>query len=178
MKGLIFTEFLDLVEEKFGAEVSDNIIENSNLPHGGAYTSVGTYPHEEIVALVVNLSKETKIDVPTLLDVFGEHIFGRFATGYSYMFEGIDDAFTFLEKIQNQIHVEVLKLYPEAQLPFIEVASKSDTEMVLIYSSERSMADLALGLIKGCLKHFDEEASVTSENIHEDKSKVKFIVTK
>ncbi len=31
MKGVIFTEFLSLVEEKFGLELSDQIIESSEL---------------------------------------------------------------------------------------------------------------------------------------------------
>ncbi len=31
MKGIVFTEFLELVEHKFGLEVVDEIIEKSNL---------------------------------------------------------------------------------------------------------------------------------------------------
>ena len=51
MKGIVFTEFLDLVEAKFGYEVVDHIIQESKLPNEGAYTGVGTYPHGEMVAL-------------------------------------------------------------------------------------------------------------------------------
>jgi len=31
MKGIVFTEFLELVEDKFGLEMVDNIIESSDL---------------------------------------------------------------------------------------------------------------------------------------------------
>ena len=53
MKGIVFSEFMDLVEEKFGWETIDELIESTNLPSGGSYTAVGTYPHSEIVSLVV-----------------------------------------------------------------------------------------------------------------------------
>ena len=32
MKGIVFTEFLDLVEDKFGLEMVDKIISQSNFP--------------------------------------------------------------------------------------------------------------------------------------------------
>ena len=54
MKGIVFTEFLDMVEERFGYEVVDQIISESKLSTDGIYTSVGTYPHSEIVKLLMN----------------------------------------------------------------------------------------------------------------------------
>ena len=49
MKGMIFTEFLDMVEERFGLAVADRIIEAGGSSTGGAYTAVGTYDHREMV---------------------------------------------------------------------------------------------------------------------------------
>ena len=40
MKGIVFTEFLEMVEEKFDLETLDKIIINSKLPSEGVYTSV------------------------------------------------------------------------------------------------------------------------------------------
>jgi hypothetical protein len=57
MKGLVFREFIDLVETKFGDDIVDEIIEAADLPSGGAYPAVGTYPHSEMVSLVVELSR-------------------------------------------------------------------------------------------------------------------------
>ena len=41
MKGIIFTEFLDLVEEKFGLAMVDKIIKQSQLESKGIYKSIG-----------------------------------------------------------------------------------------------------------------------------------------
>ncbi|MBA1333177.1 heme transporter CcmB, partial [Candidatus Endoriftia persephone str. Guaymas] len=43
MKGIVFSKFIEFVEERFSPEMADDIIESSDLPSGGAYTSVGTY---------------------------------------------------------------------------------------------------------------------------------------
>ena len=82
MKGVVFTEFLDMVEQRFSPDMVDDIIEDANLPSGGAYTAVGTYPHDEMVALVVALSARSGAAVPDLLRAFGEYLFGRFVQGY------------------------------------------------------------------------------------------------
>ena len=40
MKGMIFTEFLEMVEAKFSADMVDDIIADSDLPHGGQWHSL------------------------------------------------------------------------------------------------------------------------------------------
>ena len=49
MKGMIFTEFFELVDDRFSFETSERLIEMSHLPSEGIYTSVGTYDHQEMV---------------------------------------------------------------------------------------------------------------------------------
>lgn len=178
MKGMVFTEFLEMVEDKFGLEVADRIINDSHLPSRGVYTAVGTYPHSEMYTLVGNLSKVSGISVPDLLKVYGEHLFTRFAVGYARFFEGINSTFDFLSQIENYIHVEVLKLYPDAELPRFEVSSHTPEKLELIYTSERKLSDFAFGLISGCLKHFREEDRITlnMKMLKEDGSVVMFIL--
>ncbi|MEL7340130.1 MAG: heme NO-binding domain-containing protein, partial [Bacteroidota bacterium] len=55
MKGIVFTEFLEMVEDTFGFETADNIVSQAELPSGGVYTAVGTYPALEMVSLVGKL---------------------------------------------------------------------------------------------------------------------------
>ena len=154
MKGVVFTELLEMVEARFSADMVDDIIDDANLPSGGVYTAVGTYPHEEIVALVVALSQRSGLAVRDLLLVFGEHLFGRFVVGYPSFFTTADDAFVFLSGIEDIIHTEVRKLYPDAQLPKFDIEQHNDTQLVLLYDSRRHFEDLAEGLMRGCIAHF------------------------
>jgi hypothetical protein len=108
MKGVVFTEFMDMVEQRFSSEMLDDIVEDAKLPSGGVYTAVGTYPHGEMVELVSALSARSGAAVPDLLRTFGEYLFGRFVKGYPAFFKGHDDAFTFLAGIEDVIHAEGL----------------------------------------------------------------------
>jgi hypothetical protein len=178
MKGMVFTEFLEMVEDKFGFDTADDIIETSKdkLSTEGIYTAVGTYPHTEIITLVTNLSTVTKISVPKLVHVFGEHLLNQFAKHYSGFFESANTTFDFLKSIDNHIHVEVLKLYPDAELPRFSCFHPNDdtAKLTMIYTSERGMSDLASGLIEGSIKYYNENITYEKELMTEDGKQVKF----
>lgn len=160
MKGMVFTEFMDMVEDKFSEDMLDTIIEEADLPNDGAYTAVGTYDHAEIVRMVQSLSSHTELPIPTLLEVFGEHLFSRFADLYPRFFEGITSSKQFLAGVDNYIHVEVYKLYPDAELPKFDINEHDNGDLEMVYRSSRHFQDLAIGLIKGCLAHFKDEAQL------------------
>jgi len=178
MKGIVFTEFIEMVEEKFGYEVTENMISNANLPSNGAYTAVGTYDHSEMYSLIGELHRSTEIPVPDLMHTYGLHLFGALAKAYAPMLSGLSSAFEMLQSVDRYIHVEVRKLYPDAELPHFEIKDVDEKRMVMIYSSERRMSDVASGLIEGCLAHYKESATIHKELITEDGSKVKFEIVK
>jgi len=178
MKGIIFCEFLEMVEEKFGYEVVDGIINESNLESQGVYTAVGTYPHTEIFLLVEKLSKKVGIPINELFFYYGKHVFGVFEKGYKEMIIRYSDAFSFLSRIEDTIHVEVLKLYPKAELPTIHITNRTSEKLEMVYTSQRRMYDFAEGLLVGCMEYFKEEAKVTKEFVTKDRSKVLFIIEK
>lgn len=178
MKGIVFTEFLEMVEDQFGFTTADQIVTNADLPSGGVYTAVGTYSHTEMVNLVINLSKETELAVPDLLKAFGKHLFGRFAEGYGHFFEGVHSTFEFLSRIENYIHIEVRKLYPDAELPSFDTTLLSEKHLQMIYRSERGFADFAEGLILGCIQHFGESMEIQRENLDPKMREVKFLIIK
>ncbi|MGB1091460.1 MAG: heme NO-binding domain-containing protein, partial [Oceanobacter sp.] len=78
MLGMIFTELVELVEDKFSPELADEILTEANFAHGGSYTSVGYYDHEEIVRLVTLLSEKTGVPAGDLIVEFGKHLFASF----------------------------------------------------------------------------------------------------
>lgn len=178
MKGIIFREFLEMVEDKFGYEMVDTIIENSNLKRRGIYTSVGTYPHEEIFALVRELSKLSSIEIPELLLIYGEHVFTVFVKSYGKLIKGHKNAFDFLSRVDDTIHVEVLKLYPEAELPSVLVQKRRPNEIQLLYRSQRKLGSFAEGLLIGCFNHFNEKVMITKELTKADGSEILFKIKK
>ena len=178
MKGIVFTEFLDMVEKAYGYDVVDYIIESSDLPSSGIYTAVGTYSHTEIVQLLTNLSEKVKVDPAKLLKIFGRYIFDTFLVSYPQFFERMNGPFEFLESIDKHIHVEVRKLYPDATLPRFTTEMNEGPQMTMIYYSERKMADFAEGLIEKSFEHFKEQCRITSRSLEADGTVVEFTIQK
>lgn len=179
MLGVVFTEFVEMVEDSFGEEVADEMLEMSKLASGGVYTAVGTYSYQEISELTSYLSERTGIAVNDLVQTFGKHLAKRFATRYSAFFEDVDDPFDFLESIDGHIHKEVLKLYPKASLPSFTSGREGEDRLILEYSSPRPFGVLAHGLIEGSLAMFECEATIDVEDFSEPgRSHVIFTITK
>lgn len=176
MKGMVFTEFLEMVEDKFGFETADIIVEKSDLASGGAYTSVGTYDHAEMVSLVSALSQETNVPVPNLLNAYGKHLFGQFANGYQRFFSNVTNSFDFMGNIEDYIHVEVRKLYPDAELPRFDIDRQDENTLKLNYFSERGLADFAQGLIEGCVAHYNEKVTIFRTDIKPDGTQTEFLL--
>lgn len=160
MKGIVFTEFCDLVEEQSGLFVLDRMLESSSLASGGAFTSVGTYDHAELFTLVTFYAAETGTDPTTLLREFGRRLFHRLAATYPLFLEGTSDPLRFLTQVHGTIHAEVAKLYPESELPRFTSRYLDDSCLEFVYDSPRGLADLAQGLIAGCSEHFDAGLTV------------------
>ncbi len=175
MKGVVFTEFLEMVESKFSADMVDDIIDASELPSEGAYTSIGTYDHKEMVQLVSALSQRTELEVPLLLKTFGVHLFGRFVLGFPTMFEGRNNAYEFMENVEGCVHVEVRKLYADAELPTFETKRNDDGSLEMVYTSVRGLADFAEGLITGCIAHYGGGFTVSREDL-DGPQKARFIL--
>lgn len=178
MKGIVFTEFLELVESKFGLEMVDKIITQSKLESEGAYTSIGTYRFSEMLQLLGNLSNNTGISTDNLLLVYGEHFFGVIEKSYPGLLNTYKDPIEMLASIENHIHMEVRKIYPKAELPTFIIEEKTESSLILIYKSSRAMHHFGLGLMNKTFEYFNSTATIVLERIKKDGSEVKFIINK
>lgn len=174
MKGIIFTEFLEMVETRFGLEVVDSIIDNSDLPSEGIYTSVGTYDFNEMISLITNLGNEVKVPVNDLIYAFGLYLFSSLLRAHPEVVESYKSPIGLLYSIEDHIHVHVKKLYPDSELPTFKILEKTDSSLSMIYSSSRGLYRLAHGLMEKTFEHFNGSAQITYELLKEDGTEVKF----
>lgn len=176
MKGIVFTEFLELVEQKFGLGMVDTIIEESELESNGVYTSVGTYSFTEMLQLLTNLNKHTGIAIDDLLELYAEHFFEVIKRSYGQFLVMYTNPIEMLASIESHIHREVRKIYPDAELPEFEIVEKTNNTLVMIYKSGRAMHHFGLGLMRKTFDHFNAEATIVAERIKEDGTEVKFVI--
>ncbi len=177
MKGIIFAEFLEMVEEKFGLETVDAIIDASNLESGGAYTTVGTYDFNEMVSLLQNLNARVQIPINELIYAFGHYLFNSLKKAHPEVIDSYTSPIGLLYSIEDHIHVHVKKLYPDAELPTFKILKKTNNSLSMIYVSSRGLYRLAHGLIEKTFEHFNKSAKVVYELLKEDGTEVKFEIT-
>ena len=160
MKGILFTELIDFIERHSDIETAESIIQTADIESLEAYTSVGNYPHQEVLQLVNAATSILNIPQMDLMRLFGQELFSRLYESHPDFFEeAVNDAPAFLARVESHIHSEVMKLYPESKPPSVRV-SESDGCLLVKYDSHRPLAIVALGLVEGCFEYFDHPVQI------------------
>jgi hypothetical protein len=124
------------------------------------YTAGGTYPVEELFGIVGSLSRQTGLSPAQLQFAYGRHLFGRLISLYPVFAEGKATPLDFIASVDDVIHVEVRKLYPDAELPRFIVESRDPDRLVMLYQSTRKMEEFGHGLIMGCSDFYKKPLKV------------------
>lgn len=177
MKGVIFSELVRWVEESFSPAVADRMISGAQLPNDGSYTKVGSYPHEQALAMIGQLVEITGQPVRDLADAYGYWLAPRFAELYPQFFGGYSDAISFLQAIDGIHQKEVTKLYPDARTPSV-IAHVEGRDLVVSYASHRPFAEVAHGLIRGYIDYFGDNLEIVRDEDTAGPHAARFIVRK
>ncbi len=175
MKGVIFSGFLDMLEEEYDYATVNQVIDLSQIPGEGVYTSSGNYPHGELLQMVETLSALKGLNQEEILMRFGHFLFHRFTHDHKAWLEKIEHPFALFEALDSHIHREVRKIHPEAQPPTFQVLRQDERSMELEYFSRRRMEYFALGLIEASMLHYGYPAEVSLKVIGDET--VRFKVT-
>lgn len=160
MKGIVFTELLEMAETVVGEEAVDAMLDRLDLASGGVYTAVGNYPCAELFQIVSALSDVTGQPDGDLQRQFGVWMHRRFVDSYPEFFEDKASALEMLDAIETEVHVEVRKLYPDAELPEFRTCRHGADHLQMTYRSERPLVAFCHGLVEACIGHFGQPASI------------------
>lgn len=166
MKGIVFNLLSEMVEENFGIEVWDALLQETGLD--GVYVSTESYPDEDVFALVGAASEKSGIPANDLVKAFGKYMFPHFFQQNPEFFLPDMTLKEFLLSVDRVIHVEVRKLHPDASLPQFEYEDEHDKELTMMYSSPRKLCMLAEGLIDGAAVHFGTEYTLSHNECMHD----------
>ena len=161
MKGVVFDILRDMVEENYGLEGWQAILDKSGS--NGLYISTQTYEDAELMGLVATASDVTGISISDLVFSFGEYMVPSFYKRYPAFFDNAESFIKFLVSVDQIIHVEVRKLFPDAGLPTFDYDDENANHLTMIYKSPRKLCRLAEGLIAGSAKHFNEQYTLNHD---------------
>lgn len=175
MKGIIFNLLEEVVTEHHGDAVWDDLLQAADSD--GVFTSLGSYPDAELVALVEAASELTGTPVRTLLHWFGFQALPKLALRYPAFFDAARDARSLILSVNTIIHPEVRKLYSGASCPHFHFVESPGT-LSLGYASPRKLCDLARGFVEGVAAHYNETITLEQPRcMHDGAAACQLVVT-
>jgi len=162
MKGVVFNLLEEVVTRSRGADTWDELLDDAGVT--GSYTSLGSYPDENLGKLVMAAAKAMAMKPEDVLRWFGREAMPVLAQRYPVFFAGHASTRPFVLSINDIIHPEVRKVYPGADVPVFDFRDGEDGALLMGYQSARKLCALAQGFIEGAAAHYREH--VTFEHIH------------
>lgn len=158
MKGVIFNLLERVVADKYSEETWEDLLDATGL--SGAYTSLGSYPDEEIEKLVGAAATALNLPPSEVLRWFGRNAMPLLATAYPAFFTPHKNTLSFVKSVNAIIHPEVRKLYAGAGCPHFHFEDREDGTLLMGYNSPRKLCALAQGFIEGAGDHFGQKMQV------------------
>ncbi|MBB64865.1 MAG: hypothetical protein CMO81_07345 [Waddliaceae bacterium] len=179
MKGTIFNYLEEFVSKNHGEDSWISLIENTELETEDAiFVGPGNYPDKDLFALAQTASEMLKTPIEDILHSFGYFVLEKFSVDFPIFFEKVSSAKDFLSSIHCVIHVEVKKLYPDAETPDFEYETPGNDELVMSYYSSRKLCIFLRGLLDGVADYFKEKIDyIETQCMHQGGDHCKFHLT-
>lgn len=161
MYGLVNRAIEQLVVSLKGEDAWHRVCQAARWSDEG-FVAMQTYDDDVTYRLVEAVSQELALPPNQVLKAFGEYwILYTADEGYGDMLAMCgDDLRTFLHGM-NHMHARIEVTMPNIRPPNFHVEELSDTEIELIYESERmGLAPMVEGLILGLAKRFKQEIEI------------------
>ncbi len=158
MKGIIFNLAEEAVCRSHGEDTWDQILDGAGL--SGSYTSLGSYPDEDLFAILAEAGRLLGSDPQTMLREVAEGAMPLLAKRYPDFFDAHQDTCSFALTLNDIIHPEVRKLYPGARVPMFSYDRLGPNTLIMGYSSERRLCLLAEGFVTGAARHYGQQVVI------------------
>ena len=154
MKGIIFNLLEEVVSNAYGEDTWDELLVAADVD--GVYTSLGSYPDENIQTLVAAAASKLDLTPFAVLRWFGQQAMPLLFARYPEFFRAQISTRPFLLSVNSIIHPEVLKIYPGASVPMFEFRDDPDGGLLMGYRSQRRLCAMLQGFAEGAGTHFGE----------------------
>jgi len=146
------------VSREHGEDAWDALVDAAEVD--GVYTSLGSYPDEELGRLVAAASAHLGAPADDVTRWFGRSTMPLFAERYGDLFGAHGSTRSFVLALNDVIHPEVRKLYPGAATPAFAFDTGSPTTLLMEYRSARRLCAFAERLLHGAADHYGERLAI------------------
>jgi guanylate cyclase soluble subunit beta len=164
MYGLINKALKDMVTDRFGNEVWQQILDESGVPQD-AFLTMRSYDDEITYSLVAASSKVLNAPAEACLEMFGQYWVLVTATeSYGMLMDAAgENLIEFLENL-NQLHDRITTTFLNYLPPTFHLEPVSDNLYEIHYISQRQGLDaFVVGLLQGLATRFETKLELLSQ---------------
>jgi predicted hydrocarbon binding protein len=166
MHGTMFVHLRKYTEEQFGAAAWGELLIATGLGPR-VYLPIRSYPDAEMVAIVNAASKTARLEVPRLLESFGEYVAPHLLAMYRHLLAPTWRTLDVLLHVEETAHRAVRLEQHGAAPPYLAARRIDEQAIEISYTSARRLCFIAKGIIRGLSHHFREKVSISeSECMH------------
>ena len=160
MKGIINKGIQDLVEEQFGADAWEKILEMAGCKE--LFFAISRdYPFESTINLVRAVSEYSGMPMEQVMEEYGRYIVPRtLKENYPTYFTLCGNSSREFLLNMDRVHESVTRSIHGANPPRFDFDELPDGKILMHYRSNRKLCDLLKGLIKGVGDCFGQELHV------------------
>lgn len=124
------------------------------------YEMHSNYPVSEMSSIITAAANYTGFSKDDLYEKFGEYLVPDLLTIFKTHLNPAWKTFELLENTELVMHKAVRKQEHKANPPILNVSRVHDKLLIIDYYSKRKMANLAVGIIKGIARFYNESEAV------------------
>ncbi|MFD3003468.1 heme NO-binding domain-containing protein [Pontibacter toksunensis] len=159
MHGSIFVLLKRFVESLYGYSTWVNLLETSGVRHA-PYHMNEMYPTSEIFAIVGKASELMGIPPHQIMEMYGESLVPDLLLIYKKYMRPEWRTYDMLLNTEKTVHAAVRKEDGRTSPPMLLVTKKGERQLIVDYHSKRRMGGVAVGIIKGIARYYDESDKV------------------
>ena len=177
MHGSIFVLLKRFVETTHDFSAWQKMLEDAGIPEK-QFEVTEAYPDEEMFKLVDEATILTGLERDALYEKFGEFLVPDLLMVYNRYIDPNWKTMDMLEHTEGTMHAAVRTEDKNTDPPVLHVTRLHPNKLTIDYYSKRKMGGLAVGIIRGIARYYNEADSIAIEAIKsQDGERVQIRVT-
>lgn len=160
LHGSIFVLLKKYVENTYSYDFWTKRKDEAGIGHA-EYVLTEKYQTSEIFKILHSISLSTGTSVHELQEKFGEHLVPDLLSVYGKYVDPNWKTYDLIKHTESIMHKAVRMENQDANPPILNISTVSEKLMIIDYYSRRCMASLAIGIIKGIAKYYNENNVVS-----------------
>lgn len=174
MHGSIFVFLRRFFETKYDYSTWQQLLATAGIDHA-PYTMHEMYPTREIYDILMAASNASGTDSVTLQEAFGEFLVPDLLLIYKKYIDPSWKTYDMLLHTESNMHAAVKKEDERTSPPKLMVTKIGTNKLMVDYHSKRRMGPVAIGIIKGIARYYNEHENVKVTSIsapHEERVQI------